>query len=244
MASEKIRNILSSAKQTGWVLEPEAKRLLSLAGLEVPRFTWATRIEEALGHARRIGYPVVAKVVSPEVLHKSDVNGVVVDIGEDSALRAVFDRFGKIEGFAGILIEEQLSGIELIVGSKIDYQFGPVVLLGMGGTSVEIYGDTTLRMAPLDEDDPPRMVKALKAHPLLEGYRGASPVDLTALGRLLMALSDLVLEIESAIDSIDLNPVICFEDKCVVADARIVLNTEREKSASDSHPPSKDRLRP
>ena len=141
-------------------------------------------------------------------------------------------------------VEEQLSGIELIVGSKVDYQFGPVILLGMGGTSVEIYGDTTLRMAPLDEDDPPRMVEALKAHPLLEGYRGASPVDLAALGRLLMALSDLGLEIESVIDSIDLNPVICFEDKCMVADARIVLNRERKKNASNSHPPSKEQPRP
>ena len=229
MENEEIQKILSSARQTGWVLEPEAKRLLSLAGLEVPRFAWTTTVDDALAFARQIGYPVVAKVVSPQALHKSDVNGVIAGVDGDSMLKGVFGRFQEIEGFSGMLVEEQLSGIELIVGAKINYQFGPVILLGMGGTSVEVYDDTTLRMAPLRKDDPNQMVKALKARPLLEGYRGAQPVDLPALSRLLLGLSDLVLEIESFIESMDLNPVICFKDKCVAADARILLKTDPEE---------------
>lgn len=234
MASKEIQEILSGAKQTGWVLEPESKRLLSLAGLEVPRFSWTTKVDEASAFARQIGYPVVVKVVSPQVLHKSEVNGVVPGVESDAVLKDLFDRFQHIEGFAGMLVEEQLSGTELIVGSRIDYQFGPVILLGMGGTSVEVYDDTTLRMAPLQENDPVQMVKALKARPLLEGYRGSEPVDFSALSRLLMSLSDLVLEIEPFIESMDLNPVICFKDKCVVADARILLNTGTGSKPSDS----------
>lgn len=223
MASNTIQEILSSAQETGWVLEPEAKRLLSLAGLDVPRFCWVTVGEEAVAFAREVGYPVVAKVVSPQVLHKSDVNGVAVGIKGDTALREVFQRFQRIDGFSGLLVETQLVGMELIVGAKIDHQFGPVILLGMGGTSVEVYGDTALRMAPLREEDPLQMVQSLKARPLLEGYRGAPPIDLPALSRVLMTLSDLVLQIEPLIESIDLNPVICFENRCVVADARIIL---------------------
>lgn len=234
MVREEIQKILTSAKKTGWVLEPEAKRLLSLAGLTVPRFTWADGIDEALAYAGQVGYPVVVKVVSPKALHKTDVHGVAVGVTDDSALRSVFDRFRKIRGFSGVLVEEQLSGIELIVGAKIDYQFGPVILLGMGGTSAEIYDDTALRMAPLQNEDPAHMVKALKAHRLLEGYRNSHPVNLDALSHLMVGLSGLVLDIESFIDSIDLNPVICFENQCVVADARIILSTDSEKKASNT----------
>ncbi len=234
MVREEVREILAAAEETGWVLEPEAKRLLSLAGLTVPRFTWASGVDEALAYAGHLGYPVVAKVVSPEALHKTDVHGVAVGVSNDSALRSVFDRFRKIQGFSGVLIEEQLSGIELIVGAKIDYQFGPVILLGVGGTRAEIYDDTALRMAPLQKEDPARMVKALKAHRLLAGYRGSHPVNLDALSHMMMGLSDLVLEIESSIDSIDLNPVTCFENQCVVADARIILSSASEKKAPNT----------
>jgi acyl-CoA synthetase (NDP forming) len=236
MDSEEIKKILSAAEPIGWVLEPEAKRLLSLVGLGVPRFLWTREMDEAVAFAQQVGYPVVAKVVSPNALHKSDVNGVVVGIDEASTLREVFRRFEKIEGFAGMLVESQVSGTELIVGAKIDYQFGPVILLGMGGTGVEIYEDTSLRMAPLGENDAAQMVKELKAHPLLEGYRGARPVDLSALSRLLVTLSDVVLEIEPFIESLDLNPVICCEDRCVVADARILLSTAHGQNASPTVP--------
>jgi hypothetical protein len=227
MLTTEIRDIMSASRELGWVLEPEAKRLSSLAGLDIPQFIWATGLEEAVRFAREIGYPVVAKIVSPHVLHKSDVGGVAVGIDSEVKLGETFHRFSQLNGFAGMLVEEMLSGVELIVGAKVDYQFGPVILLGIGGTGVEIYRDTSLRMAPLTQVDVESMVKALKAHQLLEGYRGSEPVNLTELTRMLMAFSDLVMGIEGLIESIDLNPVMCSSRRCVIADARIMLKVEK-----------------
>jgi acyl-CoA synthetase (NDP forming) len=119
-------------------------------------------------------------------------------------------------------------GVELIVGAKIDYQFGPVILLGMGGTGVEIYKDAVLRMAPLQERDVSSMVKNLKAHPLLEGYRGSEPVDLNGLTHMMLAFSNLVMDLEEEIESMDLNPVMCSSKSCIIADARIMLQGEAQ----------------
>jgi succinyl-CoA synthetase beta subunit len=220
---KEILEILYSSKETGWILEPEAKRLFSLLGLDTPRFIWTQKVEEAMKFAEEIGYPVVGKVVSPKVVHKSEREGVVVGISNDEKLTMTFNRFSRIEGFSGILVEEMVSGIELIVGGKIDDQFGPVVLLGMGGTGVEIYQDVTLRMAPLSPRDFESMIRCLKARRLLKGYRGSDPVNMKELSRLLMTFSDLVMDLESLIESIDLNPVICSSTRCVIADARIML---------------------
>ena len=232
MLRTEIKDIISASNELGWVLEPEAKRLFSLAGLDIPQFIWATGLEEAARYAQEIGYPVVAKVISSKVLHKSDMGGVVVDIDSDEKLGEAFHRFSQIKGFAGMLVEEMLSGVELIVGAKVDYQFGPVILLGIGGTGVEIYRDTTLRMAPLTQKDVECMVKGLKAHQLLEGYRGSEPVNVTELTRTLVAFSDLVMEIEGLIESIDLNPVLCSSNRCVIADARIMLKAEKAPDVS------------
>jgi acyl-CoA synthetase (NDP forming) len=218
-----IRNILSASKERGWVLEPEAKRLFSLAGLDIPRYSWAKSAEEAVQFAQEIGYPVVVKVVSPRVVHKSDKDGVAVDIKGDGEVTETFRRFSRIEGFVGVLVEEMIPGLELMVGAKIDYHFGPVILLGMGGTGVEIYRDISLRMAPLQERDVESMVRDLKARRLLEGYRGAESINRSELTRLLLTFSGLVMELEEFVESIDLNPVMCSSTRCVVADARIML---------------------
>lgn len=228
MLKKSIRSILASSRKQGWVLEPEAKRLLSLAGLAVPKFKWASDLDQALKAAKRIGYPVVGKIVSPRVLHKSDVGGVVTHIDSDAALKRVFQRFSRLKGFAGMLVEEMLTGIELIVGAKIDYQFGPVILLGIGGTEAELYQDTSLRMAPLQETDVAAMAKCLRAHRFLEGYRGSAPVNMPELTRFMLAFSDVVMQLENRIESIDLNPVMCLADRCVAADARIILPERSE----------------
>ena len=227
MLTKEITTILSASRHQGWVLEPEAKRIFSLVGLDVPRFVWTTNVEEALQFAKEIGYPLVSKVVSPKILHKSDRNGVVVGIKGDKELVESFERFSQIESFAGILVEEMVSGTEIIVGSKVDYQFGPVVLLGMGGTGVEIYRDISLRMAPLSGVDIQNMIRCLKAHRLLEGYRGSKPVHLSKLTELLLTLSGLAMELETLVESIDLNPVICSSTRCAIADARIILKAEQ-----------------
>ena len=149
MLTRETREIITASKASGWVLEPDAKRLFTLNGLDVPRFTWARTLKDAILFAEEIGYPVVAKIVSPKVIHKSDVKGVAVGIDDDEQMRGTFERFSRIDGFAGMLVEEMAAGIEVIVGAKVDYQFGPVILLGMGGTGVEIYRDVAVRMAPL-----------------------------------------------------------------------------------------------
>jgi acyl-CoA synthetase (NDP forming) len=225
---KEIMDILTTSRKSGWVLEPEAKRLLRLAGLDVPKYKWAPVLEEALHFAKEIGYPLVTKVVSSEALHKTDLGGVVTGIDSDNQLSQVFEKFSAFDGFSGVLVEEMLSGVELIVGAKIDYQFGPVILLGIGGIGVEIYRDTTLRMAPINKKDVESMVRSLKAYHLIEGYRGSEPVNLKELTRLLIDFSSLVMDLEGEIQSIDLNPVMCSSIRCVVADARIILKSEKE----------------
>ncbi len=223
MLNREIANILQEAEQIGWVMEPQAKHILSLAGVQVPRFIYAEEMEKALSHAEEIGYPVVAKIVSPKVMHKSDAGGVIPGIKSEGELKEAFTRLSRIDGFEGVLVEEMVAGVELIIGAKMDWQFGPVVLLGMGGTGVEIYGDTCLRMAPLDERTIQGMAKNLRAHKLLEGYRGAEPIHMGKLTHMMLAFSDLIIDLGDSMESIDLNPVMCTSKRCVAADARFVL---------------------
>lgn len=225
LRSEMLR-IIEAARADGWVLEPDAKRLFAIAGFEVPRFTLARTPEEAIRFAEDIGYPVVAKVVSPRILHKSDVGGVIVGIADAGGLAETFRRFQGLDGFLGVIVEETVSGIELILGAKIDFQFGPMILLGMGGTGVEIYKDVSLRMAPISEKDALAMIGGLKAHRLLTGYRGGESVDLKRLTETLISFSSLVMELGEGIESIDINPLLCSSRQCVVADARIILRSE------------------
>jgi succinyl-CoA synthetase beta subunit len=228
MLSLSMKEILTKARPAGWVLEPQAKELLAAAGLAVPRFTWAHDREEATRFAQGIGYPVVAKVISPAVIHKSEAGGVIVGIRDDNGLAAAYERLRVLPKFAGMLVEEMVEGTELIVGAKMDYQFGPVILMGIGGTSVEIYKDTSIRMAPLVPRDVDVMVHGLRAHQLLEGYRGSTPINRQALTASLMAFSGFVMDCEGLIESIDLNPVKCTAERCIVADARIMLAGEHK----------------
>jgi acetate---CoA ligase (ADP-forming) subunit beta len=228
MLTKEMKEIMDASAPAGWVLEPEAKRLFSLTGMDVPRFLWARTLKEGLLFADEVGYPVVAKVVSPRVIHKSEEGGVDARGADAESLARVFERFSRIEGFSGMLVEERVSGVEIIFGAKVDDQFGPVVLIGMGGTGVEIYRDVALRMAPLTKEDVDAMLGSLKGNRLLEGFRGAAGVSLEALTRSLLTFSGLVMDLEDRIESIDLNPVICSADRCVVADARIILKKKPE----------------
>jgi acetate---CoA ligase (ADP-forming) subunit beta len=223
MLTDRQRDIIDAGRKWGWIMEPEAKEVFRLSGIDVPRFCWARTPEEAASFARSIGYPVVAKIVSPEVIHKSDVSGVVVGIADEAGLLRAFDGLKTIRGFEGVIVEEMVGGAELIVGMKRDDQFGPIVLLGMGGTMAEIYGDVALRMAPVAEAEVEGMLKSLKAGVLLEGYRGRPVPSRATLIGLVKRFSDLVMEFGEEVASIDLNPVICSETRTVVADARIML---------------------
>lgn len=220
---KEIRSIIERSVPNGWVLEPDAKRILHLSGIAVPRFQLAKTGEKAVQACRSIGYPVAVKLVSPAVVHKSEVNGVAVGIQSDREILSLFDRFSTHEGFAGMLVEQMAAGLELIVGGTIDAQFGPVVMLGLGGTGVEIYKDVALRMAPIKPREVPCMVDRLKAGKLLQGFRGAAPIDMKALIALMIAFSGLLMRLADQVASIDLNPVFCSPEGCVVADARIML---------------------
>ncbi len=227
MLTEQMKKIITDAESSGWVMEPEAKALFREAGLPVPRFAWAKTVEAAAGFANDTGYPVVAKIVSPKVVHKSDVGGVVAGIRSEVELRNAFERLRGLDGFAGVLVEEMVAGIEMILGAKNDAQFGPVVLLGMGGTGVEVYNDVAIRMAPLDERDVADMLPCLKGYKLLKGYRGQPAVDMAALSETVIGFSRLLMDLEPYFESIDINPLMCSPEGCVIADARIILRKEK-----------------
>jgi acetate---CoA ligase (ADP-forming) subunit beta len=222
MLKTRIKTVMNASRARGWVSEPDAKNLLADAGLTVPRFTTVTDPGRIQSAAAEIGFPLAAKVVSTRILHKSDLGGVEIGITGPEALAAVFDKFRRLDGFESMLIEEMVSGLELIIGAKIDDQFGPVVILGMGGTGVEIYQDISLRMAPVGADDVASMINCLKGCRLLSGYRGGVVVNRDELTRTLICFSEFVMAAEEMIESIDLNPVMCSAERCVVADARII----------------------
>ena len=228
MLTDRMKEILESAEEAGWVMEPGAKTIFREAGLPVTRFVWAKTLEEALTFTKEVGYPVVAKIVSPKVVHKSDVGGVVTGIRSDEEMRVAFERLRTIDGFEGILVDEAVSGVELIMGAKNDAQFGPVVLLGMGGTGVEVYNDVAIRMAPLEERDVRDMLHCLKGAKLLKGYRGQPAIDLDGLTETLITFSRLIMDLASFFESIDINPLMCMPERCVIADARIILKTRGE----------------
>jgi hypothetical protein len=231
MLKTRIKTVMDASRTRGWISEPDAKGLLAEGGLTVPRFTTVTDSGRIQSAAADIGFPVAAKVVSTRILHKSDLGGVKTGITGPEELAAVFDKFRRLDGFEAMLIEEMVSGLELIIGAKIDEQFGPVVMLGMGGTGVEIYQDISLRMAPIGADDVASMIKCLKGGRLLSGYRGGVVVNRDELTRTLICFSEFVMASAEMIESIDLNPVMCSAERCVVADARIIL-----AAANDSTP--------
>ncbi|HWR93301.1 MAG TPA: acetate--CoA ligase family protein, partial [Desulfobacterales bacterium] len=140
MLSPEFEKIVAEARPRGWVMEPDALRLLGLAGVPVPRFAWARSRAEALEAAARIGYPVVAKVVSPQILHKSDVDGVRPGIADGEALATAFERFSRLPGFEGAVVAEMLSGRELIVGAKHDARVGDHAAFRRAEDGVQVDG--------------------------------------------------------------------------------------------------------
>ncbi len=236
MLKKAIRQILEDSKPHGWVREPEAKRILKLSGIAVPAGRVVQSAPEAVAAARKLGFPVVAKAVGATLVHKSDAGAVILPIGDELELEQAYRQLVRIEGCQAVLVEVMGQGLELMVGGKIDQQFGPVVVLGMGGTGVEIYHDTALRMAPLKRADVDSMIRCLRARDLLRGYRGSPPVNMEALVDLMLNFSKLLVKLAGQIESIDLNPVLCNQDGCLVADARIILESGISVPASSPEP--------
>lgn len=234
MLTPRITQIIESARPAGWVLEPMAKEILTSRKLTIPRGVLTDSVDTARQFLVDGDGPVVLKAVSPDILHKTEHQAVVTGVRDPDTLAVQMTHLLSLKGCKQVLVEEMVSGIEVLLGAKNDLQFGPVVVLGLGGTSVEIYNDTAIRLAPVTPADVTSMVKALKAGPILEGFRGKSGVNMVELTRMVVEFSRLVMDLEPFFESIDLNPVICDADRCVTVDARIILLSEM----SENHRPS------
>jgi len=197
-------------------------KLLEKHGFRLLPYTLAKNEEEALKAARKIGYPVAMKIVSPEIEHKTDVGGVKVNIKSEEALRISFkDIMQGASGkkVDGVLVQKMArKGVELIIGGKKDPQFGHMIVLGLGGIYVEIFRDISARICPLRASDVDEMVSELKVHPLLEGARGKKPINKKTLEHLVLKVCGFMLKED--IKEMDLNPVVFDEKGCDIIDAR------------------------
>ena len=227
-----MASILARARMEGRyvLMEPEAKRLCSEYGIPVPRFKLARSVEEAVGHAEEIGYPVVLKVVSPQVVHKTDVGGVVLGVSDAEQVRNAYSRvventLRKLPSaeIVGVLVEEQArEGVEVIVGAFKDEQFGQTVMFGLGGVFVEVLDDVSFRVAPVSEEDAEEMVREIRGYRILKGYRGRPPADLEAIKSIIVNVSRMVMELQE-IREVDLNPIYVYERGAVAVDVRVIL---------------------
>jgi 3-hydroxypropionyl-CoA synthetase (ADP-forming) len=210
------------------ITEESSKKLLADYGIKVPPYALVTTPGEAEKKATEIGFPLVAKVVSPEILHKTDVKGVKVGIKSGSEAEAVFsemyDRLSKQYQIKGILLEKMVPpGIEIIIGLQNDAQFGPVLMVGLGGIFTEVFQDVSFRVLPINENDAEEMLKDLKGSKLLKGFRGSEAIDIGVLKDALLNIGRLGIDLAPYFESVDFNPVILYpRDYCVV-DAKIIL---------------------
>lgn len=223
MLKKNIRKIMEKNKAAGWVLEPDAKAMMKLQGLDIPDFVLTNSFNTADRFMKKMKCPVVAKAVSKKILHKSEHHAVVTGIVSSDHLKKEMARLQQLDGCENILVEEMVQGLEVIIGAKNDFQFGPVIVFGIGGTSVEIYNDTAIRMAPLNPGDVLSMVDSLKAKELISGYRGKDGINIDVFTHTVVNFTRLIMELEKDIESVDLNPVMCTKDRCIIADARIIL---------------------
>ncbi len=225
-------NIVNQARKEGRLslLEPEAKTVCLEYGIAVNRFNVAKTAKDAVVQANEIGYPIVLKIVSVDVVHKSDAGGVLVNLKSavevEEGFEKILDNVKRYKADArveGVLVQEMApQGIEVIVGAVKDPQFGQTVMFGLGGIFVELLKDVNFRVAPLTVQDAKDMITNLKAYPLLNGYRGTKPADLNALIDILVNVSRLVME-HPEIKELDLNPVMAYPVGAKTVDARIIL---------------------
>ena len=230
-----ITEIISSARSQGRKLlnEVEAKQVLAEAGVPVVPAKLARTRDEAISWARAAGFPVVLKVVSPDITHKSDVGGVKLNLADEAAVGAAFDDIMTSAGRAqpnavidGVSVQKMAApGTEIIVGVNTDPQFGPVLMFGLGGVLVEVLEDVAFRIVPIEPRDARQMVREIKGAKLLQGYRGQPPADIAALEALLLQVSQFVDDHPEVVE-LDLNPVFAYADGAVAVDARIVLGEE------------------
>lgn len=211
-----------------FILETEAVEYLKRFNISYPDHALAADADEAAAIAAKIGFPVVLKIVSPQVVHKSEAGGVAVGLNSAEEVKAAAAKIlasvkAHVPGaeIKGLLVCQQAaSGVEVIVGGLRDGIFGPAVMVGLGGIFTEILKDVAFRVHPLSEEEALSMLKDLKGYPLLTGARGKAAVDLKALAKLAVAVAKLMNDCPEVAE-LDLNPVLAYPDKILPVDARI-----------------------
>jgi acetyl-CoA synthetase (ADP-forming) len=228
----KVHNIIQKALQNKRyeLLEPEAKELIEAFGITTTSHAVTSSVTDAIQTAKSLGYPVVLKIVSPDISHKTDAGGVKVGIRDDSGVKIAYEEIMKSVKMKmpdarihGILVEEMAPpSTEVIVGGLRDPQFGPAVMFGLGGIFVEIYKDVSFRIAPVEEHEAFDMIHEVKGAKILKGFRGVGQLDIAALAQTILQVSRVMMSVEE-IKEIDLNPVLLYPKGVRAVDARVVL---------------------
>lgn len=227
-----MSDAIATARAEGRTLlsEVESKELLRAAGIPVTEARLATSASEAAAIATEIGFPIVLKIISKDIAHKSDVGGVALGLESASAVRRAYgEMLERVRAAApkahidGVSVQQQaVPGTEVIVGATTDPQFGPVMMFGLGGVFVEVLKDVSFRIVPLERRDARQMIREINGFPILQGVRGQKGADLKALEKLVLDVSKLVWK-RGDIAELDLNPVFAYPDGALAVDARIVL---------------------
>jgi acyl-CoA synthetase (NDP forming) len=229
--SQKNQIIANAMAQGRTILtEIEAKQVFKEAGVPVVETRLSTSQKQAGEIGVSIGFPIVLKIASPDIVHKSDAGGVKVGLKNKTEVEKAYSEImkaakqkfpkAKIEGAA--VQKMARPGIEIIIGTFKDAQFGPVIMFGLGGIFVEVLKDVSFRIVPIERRDAAEMIKEIKGYPLLKGYRGTEPAHLPSLEDILMKVSNFIDKTRE-IKEIDLNPVIMYKDSAIAVDARILL---------------------
>ena len=230
MTSKIINDVLKSGRTV--LTEVESKQLVAGAGIPVVETKLAQTKAEAISMSKKMGFPVVLKIVSPDIIHKSDIGGVKLNLANAAQvgkayteIMAAAKKANKKAAIQGISVQKMARpGVEVIMGMSKDAQFGPVLMFGLGGVFVEVLKDVAFRIVPLNRRDASQMVREIKGYPLLEGYRGQEPANVTALEDLLIKLSDFV-DKNPKIKEMDLNPIFAYKDGALAVDARVILES-------------------
>lgn len=230
-----VHAIIKRARDEGRVVltEIESKELLGQSGVNVIDTRLAASSSEAVSIGKELGFPVVLKIASPDIVHKSDAGGIRLGLETPDQVGQAYDDILKAAGrkhpqaiIQGISVQKMASpGVEVIIGMSRDAQFGPVLMFGLGGVWVEILQDVSLRVIPVTRRDVREMIKEIKGYRMLTGYRGLPPVDEDKLEEMLLAVADFVTQYP-VVKELDLNPVIAYSDRAVAVDARVVLESD------------------
>jgi len=230
-----VHQIIGKAKkEKRSLLETEAKELLKEYGIPVPDFKLIKSEDEIAGLAKEINFPIVMKIVSPDIIHKTDAGGVKVGVKDEEEARMIYQeiiskaiKYNKKASISGVIAYTMVpQGTEIIIGMMKDPHFGPVIMFGLGGIFVEVLKDVSFRIIPLEERDAREMIAEIKGYKILKGARGNPPRDIRAIEEVLMKVSKLIMK-NPEINEIDLNPIFVFENGIQVVDARMILSREK-----------------